>query len=86
MRRIYRRRQACLFEGLSAISLRARPADGGLHLVVDLPVGVDDRELWARLRGRGVMSVPISVFRLRPAPEPESALLLGYAGFEEREL
>jgi GntR family transcriptional regulator/MocR family aminotransferase len=86
VRRIYRGRQAFLAECLAARGWRTWPADGGLHLVLELPPELDDRAAHARLRARGIASVPLSIFRQRPADPPAPALLLGYAGFAEREL
>jgi GntR family transcriptional regulator/MocR family aminotransferase len=49
----------------------------GLHLVVELPAGVDDLALAARARAAGLGPVPLSSTRL--APDGPPGLVLGYA-------
>ncbi len=83
MRQVYRERRDTLVEGLAthcgdAIALHN--AEAGLHAATWLPRGVDDVEVVARMRARGLVATALSscyaTRRVRPG------LLLGFAGFD----
>lgn len=73
-------RQGALIEAMretfgEAIATAAHPA--GLHLVGDLPAGIDDRRASQLARAAGIMAPPLSTSFL--APTDRRGLLLGYA-------
>jgi GntR family transcriptional regulator/MocR family aminotransferase len=87
MRKLYAERQACLIEAAQRHltgRLDIQPAPGGMHVIGWLPPGVDDREAARRAREHDVIVVPLSNLCLEPYGR--SALLLGYAGVNEREI
>jgi GntR family transcriptional regulator/MocR family aminotransferase len=57
-------------------SARVHGVAAGLHLVVGLPTGVDDRAVAERALAAGVAVQPLSYHRLRPGPP---GLVIGYA-------
>ena len=78
----YRRRRDALVAALAEHLPEARP-DGvaaGLHVVVHLPEGVDDRAVVAAARERGVAAVSLSEHRVAPRGP---ALILGYGQIAE---
>ena len=85
MRRRYGRRRRRLMELLASETpeLHIWPARGGMHLVAELPEGVDDGELFQRLQRRRVQALPLSAFH--HGPPGTRGLLLGYAAFDESE-
>jgi GntR family transcriptional regulator / MocR family aminotransferase len=87
MRKLYAERQACLVEAaqrpLKGL-LDIQPAPGGMHVIGWLPSGIDDREAARRAREHDVIVIPLSNLCLEPYGR--SALLLGYAGVNEREI
>ncbi len=87
MRKLYAERQACLIDAaqrhLTGL-LDIQPAQGGMHVIGWLPPGVDDREAARRAREHDVIVIPLSNLCLEPYGR--SALLLGYAGVNEREI
>jgi GntR family transcriptional regulator/MocR family aminotransferase len=78
-RRLYRGRRDALVAALARYLPYARVSGvaAGLHLVVELPAGVDDARLAARARAAGLGPVPLSQLRLGPGGPP--GLVLGYA-------
>jgi len=81
-------RQAVLVDAAAArlgdmLTVRADPA--GLHLLARLAPGFDDVDVQQAAMARGVRSWALSKFYLRDAP-PDRALVLGYGGFDEREI
>jgi GntR family transcriptional regulator/MocR family aminotransferase len=91
VRALYAERQATLLaaaadelDGLLALA----PDAAGLHLVGRLPSGVSDVAAAQAALAEGVEVFPISRFTLaRPrAPAAAGALLLSYAGFDDREI
>jgi GntR family transcriptional regulator/MocR family aminotransferase len=86
-RAVYARRRAALLEGLArhcAARLSVLNADAGLHVSTVLPSGTDDVAVVRRLRSRGLTANPLSTCYL--GPSPQSGLLLGFGGFDERRL
>jgi GntR family transcriptional regulator/MocR family aminotransferase len=63
---------------------RVRGVAAGLHLVAELPDGIDDAALAARARAAGLAPLPLSELRLRTAGPP--GLVLGYATLRPDEL
>ncbi len=78
VRRRHRRRRDAMVAALAAHlpSARVLGAAAGLHLLVTLGDGVDDRDLAARSLERGVKVQPLSWHRSAPGPP---GLVLGYA-------
>jgi GntR family transcriptional regulator/MocR family aminotransferase len=58
---------------------------GGLHVTVELPIGVDDRELAEQAAAVGLGPVALSSVCLRPSAA-RSGLVLGYAAQSPHEL
>jgi GntR family transcriptional regulator/MocR family aminotransferase len=87
MRVLYATRQARLLRAAKkhlAGLVDMRPAEAGMHLVAELPAGVDDVALTARALDAGVVVRPLSSHYLERADR--SGLLLGYAGVAERDI
>jgi GntR family transcriptional regulator/MocR family aminotransferase len=87
MRAVYARRRAALLEGLArhcAGRLSILNADAGLHVSTLLPSGADDVAVVRRLRTRGLTANPLSTCYV--GSSPQSGLLLGFGGFDERRL
>jgi GntR family transcriptional regulator/MocR family aminotransferase len=87
MRVMYKERQEMLIETLKRelgglIDVQAD--DAGLHLVGWLPEGVDDLEVSKRAAAAGVDAQPLSAFCLER--KGRGGLLLGYAGYNERQI
>lgn len=84
---LYAKRQALLIRQAKrelAGLLDVRPMDAGMHLIGELPAGVDDREVSRRAREVGVDALPLSAFATKAKMPP--ALLLGYAVVPERQI
>ena len=79
-RRIYRHRRDTLIDALGRLFPEAIPSGiaAGLHLLVSLPAGVDDRRLSERAAAEGVGVEPLSKYRCRPRPDLAPGLVLGY--------
>ena len=79
MRAAYGERQRLLVDCLAAKSkglLEVRPTDAGMHLIAWLPDGLDDMRVCQALWRAGIEAVPLSIYRVRPAPR--GGLLLGF--------
>ena len=83
-RPIYRDRRAALLDALSEHlpDLRATGADAGLHALVALPRGVDQRSVVAAASARGVA---VSGVARQGTAEP-AGLLLGYAALHAEQI
>ena len=81
-RAIYRARRDALVAALARHLPGCEPAGvaAGLHLIVHLPAGTDERTGLARARSRGVALYGLSEHSMRPLPP---ALLLGYGRIAE---
>jgi GntR family transcriptional regulator / MocR family aminotransferase len=89
-RRLYARRMAALmaerdlFEGLLSLV----PTTAGMHVVAEVSARLSrrhsDREIAATLREAGIVTSPLSDYYA--AVPAQRALLLGFAGFAEREI
>jgi len=87
MRTLYRERQSALVRALEREAgdiFAVEPSAAGIHLVVRLPEGFDDREVSREALARGVEARPLSLFYSQ-SPR-RGGLELGYAAFNEREL
>ena len=81
-RLVYRRRRDALVDALARHlpEVGPRGAAAGLHLLVDLPPGVDERALVAAARQRGVGLDSLEPHTARPHPP---AVILGYGRLAE---
>lgn len=87
MRTLYAsRREALLAAAQSAVAvgLELRPAETGMHVLAQLPLGVDDRTVSARALARGIEAPALSSYALRRPRR--GGLVLGYAGYDTPEL
>ena len=87
MRALYNARQTVLIEAIRQELdgfLSINPEDAGMHLLAGLPAEVDDAALSRSARAADVEAPPISVFY--DGPPKRRGLLLGYAGFGDREI
>jgi GntR family transcriptional regulator/MocR family aminotransferase len=85
-RRVYRLRRDAVVAALARYLPAARVSGiaAGLHLVVELPAGVDDAALADLAREHGLG--PLSLSRLRLLPGGDPGLVLGYAAHSPDEL
>lgn len=92
MRRLYAKRRGVLLELLvekCSAHLAPQPANSGMHIVVSLSPRLSARhtdvEICAHLRQKGIEAQALSGF-YATGTEAGEGLLLGFSGFEEREL
>lgn len=89
MRMLYGRRRAILVNlierRLGAQWLDRHSSDAGLHVVVNLPDGIDDTQVVQEARTRGVLTRPLSRYFAAGTPG-RPGLLLGYACVPERDI
>jgi GntR family transcriptional regulator / MocR family aminotransferase len=85
-RRVYRHRRDAVVQALARHLPQARVSGvaAGLHLVVELPAGVDDVAVAEAARSVGLGPLPLSWLRLRPGGRP--GLVIGYAAHSPHEL
>jgi GntR family transcriptional regulator/MocR family aminotransferase len=85
-RGIYRRRRdrllAALDEELPGVGVEGVAA--GMHVLLRLPPGVDDRRVTAEAEREGVLVVPLSTYQL--APSGRGGLVAGYGRVHETAL
>lgn len=98
MRGVYRARHDTLIDAIAATIGTRLPViggDAGLHLVLGLPGGADDRALVRAALAAGVVTRPLSMYHLAAADDEDEApprgavargLLLGYGAVEEDEI
>jgi GntR family transcriptional regulator/MocR family aminotransferase len=81
-RRAYRARRDLLVGTLAvhAPGIRVRGVAAGLHVVVELPAGADERAVAAAARRRGVGVYPLGGYRTGSAATFPPALVVGYGG------
>jgi GntR family transcriptional regulator/MocR family aminotransferase len=87
MRTLYAQRQEAMVLAARrecAGRLDVGPNATGLHLIGWLPEGVDDREVSRRAAAYGVDARPLSTYRSQPGGR--GGLVLGYAGYEPRQI
>jgi GntR family transcriptional regulator / MocR family aminotransferase len=86
VRRVYRDRRDAVVRALRRHLPAARVSGvaAGLHLVVELPDGTDDRGLVARAEAVGLGPLPLSALRQRRGGPP--GLVIGYATHSANEL
>ena len=81
MRRLYRDRRdtliECLNENCSDL-LSFTSSDAGMHIIADIESGIDDQIAYEALLGKGIESLPLSVYCLQPIER--TALVLGFSG------
>jgi GntR family transcriptional regulator/MocR family aminotransferase len=80
-RRIYRQRRDWLIDALARHLPSATPGGvaAGLHVLVTLPDGSDERDVAVRAAAAGVGVYPFGDYRVRPRADVPPALVLGYA-------
>jgi len=86
MRRLYAERRLYLAAALDAAlgpTLRVEPQPGGMHLVLRLPAGYDDRALASRLREDGLYMQPLSGWSSRP--DAARGLLMSFTNVADQE-
>jgi GntR family transcriptional regulator/MocR family aminotransferase len=86
-RKLYRQRRGALVNALAAElgdGLEVLGERAGLHLVVALPEGVDDREVSDRAAAAGLHVMALSSCYL--GPRRRSGLVLGYGGVSVEEI
>ncbi len=86
MRSIYRDRRQALLDALEhrladRLTVKSHPA--GMHLVVELPKGLDDQAVARRAAERGIEVSALSRYYLG---EPRSGLLIGYSAVTSEEI
>jgi Transcriptional regulators containing a DNA-binding HTH domain and an aminotransferase domain (MocR family) and their eukaryotic orthologs len=88
MRTLYGQRRQTLLDAAAHRYGDALPAvggDAGLHLVMQLPEGSDDRAVAAAALARNIVVRPLSGYYAQPALAP-SGLLIGYACVPDEEI
>ncbi len=88
MRAVYAARRGVLIEAIAGRFGQQLPvlgSDAGLHLVLGLPLTVDDDAVARRALQAGVMTRPLSLYSLRK-PVPARGLVLGYGAVTEQEV
>jgi GntR family transcriptional regulator/MocR family aminotransferase len=88
MRTLYGQRRQTLLDAASRRYGDAFPAvggDAGLHLVMQLPDGSDDRRVAAAALARNIIVRPLSGYYAQPSLAP-SGLLIGYACVPDEEI
>ncbi|WP_202960989.1 PLP-dependent aminotransferase family protein [Bordetella trematum] len=83
MRRLYAERRQATVAGLSKVLGTAMPIDpqpGGMHLLMRLPPGCDDRALAQRMIGHGIYAHALSHWSR--APSPAHGLLMGFTNID----
>jgi len=84
MRQVYHRRRDLLIDALREFfpDLRVRGVAAGLHLMLDLPKGSDEREVLRAAESRSIRIFGASRYRIRTAGH-DAAIVLGYGCIEE---
>jgi GntR family transcriptional regulator / MocR family aminotransferase len=88
MRGVYGQRRQIVLDTIRkryGDTLQIEGGDAGLHLVLRLPDGVDDRQVAKAALDVNVVVRPLSGYFLRPGREV-SGLLIGYGGVPEDEI
>ena len=88
MRRIYGERRRALLELIQehlGDQVRVRDHSAGMHLVVELPPGLDDQHIAQSCRKHGLDVQALSTYFTKNG-EDKSALLLGFCGFTQEEM
>lgn len=87
MRELYRERRDALVEAAGRWldgTVRLGPTEAGLHAVLHLPPGADDRAVAARAARHGVEALPLSIFRHDGPSGP--GLFLGYGALPPEQI
>ncbi|WP_251381889.1 MULTISPECIES: PLP-dependent aminotransferase family protein [unclassified Leucobacter] len=78
-RREYQHRRSLLLAHFADSGLPVSGADGGLHVVLQMPAAIDARELAGELRTRDVHVEPLADFTVPPGShESANGLIIGY--------
>ena len=88
MRGVYAARRGALIEAIVRRFGQQLPvlgSDAGLHLMLGLPIHVDDDAVARQALQAGVMTRPLSLYSLRK-PVPARGLVLGYGAVTEQEV
>lgn len=88
MRRLYTQRRSDMAAALDAalgpgLGLHVEPQPGGMHMVLRLPAGYDDRALALRLREAGLYAQPLSSWS--SLPDAPLGLLMSFTNVADRE-
>lgn len=86
MRELYLARQQVLISALADASngaVQLLPSDRGMHLLHEVAPGSDDETLSRHSLSAGVMLAPLSRYAMQ---SPRRGWLLGYAGYDTREI
>lgn len=87
MRTLYRDRQAVLIEQVGKHLgglLNAEPSDAGMHIIGWLPKGTDDCIVSQKALAQGLRTGPVSQYSAYKLDR--GGLMLGYTGFNERQI
>jgi len=87
MRTLYMERRSVLVDAIQSElpdMLQVIGAEAGMHLVVLLPPGVDDRDVARRAAKKGLSVLPLSMCYLKKPLR--GGLILGYGGTDAREI
>lgn len=87
MRTLYRDRQAVLIEQVEKHLggfLEVPKSDAGMHIIGWLPKGIDDGAVSQKVTEQGLRAGPVS--RYASAKLGRGGLLLGYTGFDEKQI
>ena len=86
MRELYLHRQQWLIDTLADASdgaLQLQPSDRGMHLLHEVPVGIDDEPLARSAQAAGVMLAPLSRYAVQ---SDRRGWLFGYAGYGDEDI
>lgn len=88
MRVIYRRRRDVLLAAIARHlpTWQTRGVAAGLHLVAELPPGLEELDAVRAAAGRSIRVHPMREYRIRPSPADPPGLVLGYACLDEAQL
>ena len=59
-------------------------SDAGMHIIADIESGIDDQIAYEALLGKGIESLPLSVYCLQPIER--TALVLGFSGVPRKRM
>ncbi|HEV8648710.1 MAG TPA: PLP-dependent aminotransferase family protein [Actinomycetes bacterium] len=87
-RAIYHRRRDRLLAALNAKlpGLAVQGVAAGMHVLLRLPPGVDDRAVACEAERDGVRIIPLSTYRLQPTASDRGGLVIGYGRVHEDEV
>ena len=68
----------------SEIGILVQSSDAGMHIIADIESGIDDQIAYEALLGKGIESLPLSVYCLKPIER--TALVLGFSGVPRKRM